>query len=123
MNYSITDNNMKLLYICLLAASLMGLFLPIEATAETHDELLHFTAHAGAAYAVTLISDQVYNKFFEISPSRSAALGFATAIIAGSVYKLVETKDFQHIGDNSLYNAIGGVGAIGTILVFKLNLP
>lgn len=102
---------------------LILLLIPLIGNAESsHDELLHFTAHAGASYAITMVSDQVYNKLLGWSPGSSLLGGLTTALVAGSLYKLVETGKPASMGDGIIYNGIGAFGAIGTVFIFDLNL-
>jgi hypothetical protein len=101
----------------------LTLFVVHPAKAESsHDELVHLTAHAGASFAITMVSDQIYNKFLGWSPGSSLLGGLATALIVGSVYKLVETGRPASMADGIIYNTIGSVEAIGTIFVFDLNV-
>lgn len=103
---------------------LMIFFLCLSSSAlaeSSHDELLHFAAHAGSAYAITMVTDQVCNKFLGLSPPDSLLIGLGTAIVAGSIYKLVETGRPANMGDGVIYNGIGAIGAVGTIFVFDLN--
>jgi hypothetical protein len=98
------------------------IFLSGNALAESHDELVHFAAHAGTSYAIAMVSDQFYNKFLGWSPGNSLLGGLTTALVAGSLYKIVETGKPSSIGDGIIYNGIGALGAIGTIFVFDLNI-
>ena len=109
-------------YFIFILLVLLALFKPRAAKAETHDELLHFTAHASSAFAITLVTDQVCSKMLRLSPGSSMLAGVTTAILAGSIYKLVETRKLSSVGDNMLYNGAGAIGAVGTILVFDLNV-
>jgi len=103
--------------------TLLSLSVSLTVQAESsHDELVHLTAHAGASYAITMISDQIYNKFLGWSPDNSLLGGMVTALAAGSLYKLVETGKPSSMPNGIIYNGIGAIGAVGTIFVFDLNL-
>jgi hypothetical protein len=101
---------------------LMMLTLYLRSIADTHEELTHLVAHAGAGYAVTLVSDQIYNKIGNLTPTSSLILGVGTAFLAGSLYKMAETGNTSNLTGGALYNGIGAVGAVGTIMVFHLNI-
>lgn len=98
------------------------LLLSTNAIADGHEELVHLSAHVGMGYALTLLSDQFYNKTLGISSEGSMVLSVATALLAGCAYKVLETGNVGQVTGSMGYNTIGSVGAIGTVLMFGLNL-
>lgn len=103
------------------------LCLMVSSAALANDELLHFAAHFGMSYVITIMTYGALK-----SESKTVALvgGIAASLLVGFTYKYVETVKCQKVGGTSCWsqvggntsmfrNALGTAAAVGSIIVFK----
>lgn len=94
------------------------LFSSVVAKADAHDELVHFSAHAGMGYIATTASYGLLNKGLGLDKTTSKILSFGVGLAANLVYKKLEGAT----GDSTqsyISTGVGSLGAVGTITLFN----
>lgn len=90
---------------------------PALADEDKHQELVRLTAHAGASYAITMISYGAFRKGLKLSHEDSLLLSVLTAVATGIAYKAIEGgNDYLPA---TMKNMVGVFGAVGTIKVYE----
>ena len=93
--------------------------------AETQDEeLVHFTAHFGASYALSMVSYGIARKGLGLEPLPAFLVAAGTALAIGAIYKFAvdntptNTSFGSDFGKSMMYNSAGVLGAGLTVKVF-----
>jgi EamA domain-containing membrane protein RarD len=99
------------------------LFTSLASTADTnHEDLVHFSAHFGMSYAISMFTYGVMRKGLGISVNESLGFSIFTTLVVGLTYKYMEamtTGSFAGMGTSMLYNATGVAASYITIKMFE----
>ncbi len=86
--------------------------------ADTHDDLVHFSGHAGMGFAVTTFSYGLFHKGLGIDKTTSKVLAFGVGLGANLVYKKIENATTDPT-QSYVSTGIGSLGAVGTVTLFN----
>lgn len=98
-------------------ALLLLISLPAQAAVD-RDELMHFTAHAGASFALQTGFYGVNKKWLGMDPVPAEMLAAVFTLGVGLAYKSSENYP-SNTGRAMLYNSLGVGTAIVTHVTFK----
>lgn len=108
-----------------LILSLVALLFSTPAKAEDpHEELVHFSAHAGLSYIGTTFLFGFMHKAIGLEVNDSLEFSIFTTLLLGLVYKDLEaisnrSQGIPELGTSMLYNGIGCGAAMFTIKAFQ----
>lgn len=109
---------MKYLVLSILFAT--ALLYPTRAIADDAD--LHFAAHAGASYALSMLAYGFYHQAFRMDKTSAFVFAAVTTLAIGLTYKEMEVINggtSQSIPRAMTQNTIGVLGAGFSIVMFQ----
>jgi hypothetical protein len=104
-------------YLLLVAASLFCL--SVKAEDAGSENLLHFTAHFGASYAIDTFAQGFNQKAFKMNNLDSETFAAFTTLFIGAVYEAQENASGHDMLKALGYNALGVGAAVLTRCMFR----
>lgn len=93
---------------------------PGKAKAEDgHEQLVHFTAHFGASYALQTTFYGFNRRVLKMSKPAATGVAALETLAIGLAYKLATNAPAESTATSMAQNTMGVVGAIGTAIMFE----
>lgn len=86
---------------------------------DSHEALVHLTAHAGASFALQTAFYGANSRWLEMSSPSAQGLAFLETMAIGFAYKLSENADSASTTTAMAENLLGSALAVATQVTFK----